>query len=154
MTRYVLARRLFLLILPFALAGAVAISGAPPVGAVAVGGAHLAGAVALGGVRAAGAQEPTRHELVIKVKKYQFSQTRIEVAQGDVIKVTLIAEDVPHSFTVDEYRIAKRAVPGKPVTFEFRAERAGAFPFYCNLTSEVAGCKDTRGVLVVSARRP
>ena len=132
MTPQVLARRLFGLILPLALAGAVAVSARPP----------------------AAVQESARHELVITVKKYQFSPTRIEVAQGDVLKVTLIAEDVPHSFTVDEYRIAKRAAPGKPVTFEFRADRAGRFPFYCNLTSDDAGCKETRGELIVSARRP
>ena len=132
MTPQVLIRRLLVLILPLALAGAVAVSGTRP----------------------ADAQEPARHELVIKVKKYQFSQTRIDVALGDVVKVTLVAEDVPHSFTVDGYRIAKRAAPGKPVTFEFRADRAGTFPFYCNLTSDDAGCKDTRGELIVSARRP
>jgi heme/copper-type cytochrome/quinol oxidase subunit 2 len=131
MTPQVLARGLLVLILPLSLAAAVAVSGTRP----------------------ADAQESARLELVIKVKKYHFSQTRIEVAQGDVLKITLIAEDVPHSFTVDEYRIAKRASPGKPVTFEFRADRAGTFPFYCNLTSEDAGCKDTRGELIVSARR-
>ena len=132
MTPQVLARGLLVLILPLSLAAAVAVSGTRP----------------------ADAQESARLELVIKVKKYHFSQTRIEVAQGDVLKVTLIAEDVPHSFTVDEYRIAKRAAPGKPVTFEFRADRAGRFPFYCNLTSDDAGCKETRGELIVSARRP
>ena len=132
MTPEVLARRLLVLVLPLALAGAVAVSARPP----------------------AAAQEPDRHVLVIKVKKYQFSPTRIEVAQGDVVKITLIAEDVPHSFTVDEYRIAKRAAPGTDVTFEFRADRAGRFPFYCNLTTDDAGCKETRGELIVSARRP
>jgi heme/copper-type cytochrome/quinol oxidase subunit 2 len=131
MTSQVLARRLLALIVPLALAGAVAV----------------------GGTRAADAQDPARHVLVIKVKKHQFSQTRIEVAQGDVIKVTLEAEDVPHSFTIDAYRIAKRASPGKPITFEFQADRAGTFPFYCNLTSEDADCKNTRGELIVTARQ-
>ncbi|MCX6542956.1 MAG: cupredoxin domain-containing protein [Acidobacteria bacterium] len=132
MTLHVLARRILVLIVPLA----------------------VAAAVIAGGARPADAQEPARHVLVIKVRKYQFSVPRIEVAQGDVVQVTLVAEDVPHSFTVDEYRIAKRASPGKPVTFEFRADRAGTFPFYCNLTSDDAGCKQTRGQLIVSARRP
>ena len=113
--------------------------------------------LALGGMaggvtaRLSARQEPTRHELTLKAKKYQFSQTRIEVAQGDVIKITLVAEDIPHSFAIDAYRIAKRAVPGKPVTFEFRADRIGTFPFYCNLTAD-GGCKDMRGELVVVVR--
>ena len=108
----------------------------------------LAGGVT---VRLSARQEPTRHELTLKAKKYQFSQTRIEVAQGDVIKITLVAEDIPHSFAIDAYRIAKRAVPGKPVTFEFRADHAGTFPFYCDLTAD-EGCKDMRGQLVVVVR--
>ncbi len=132
MTRQVLARRLFLLVITLSVVAAVTV----------------------GVTRAVDAQEPARHELVIKVKKHQFSQTRIEVFQGDVVKITLIAEDVPHSFTVDQYRIAKRAAPGKPVTFEFRADRAGTFPYYCNLTTDDADCKNTRGELIVSARIP
>ena len=44
------------------------------------------------------------------------------------------------------------ASPGKTsVTFEFRADQAGTFPFYCNLTTD-AGCKDMRGVLDRPAR--
>ena len=31
------------------------------------------------------------------------------------------AADIPHSFTIDEYRIAKRAGTGQTVTFEFRS---------------------------------
>ena len=113
-----------------------------------------AGAVTFVETPSAIAQEPARHEFTIKVKKHEFSQTRIEVAQGDIVRITLVAEDVPHSFTVDAYRIAKRAAPGKDVTFEFRADRAGTFPFYCNLTNDDPGCKKTRGELIVSARRP
>jgi heme/copper-type cytochrome/quinol oxidase subunit 2 len=99
------------------------------------------------------AQEQGRRELVVTAQRYKFSQPRIEVALDDVVKITLVAEDIPHSFTVDEYRIAKRAAPGKPVTFEFRADRAGTFPFYCNLTID-DGCREMRGELVVTPRRP
>lgn len=99
------------------------------------------------------AQEQTRHEIILNAKRYEFSQARIEVAANDVVKITLVAEDIPHTFTIDEYRISKRAAPGRPVTFEFRADRAGSFPFYCNLTTE-DGCREMRGTLVVTPRRP
>src|SRR5438552_7761712 len=42
--------------------------------------------------------------------------------------------------------------PGQPVTFEFRADRPGTFPFYCNLQIE-DGCRQMRGQLVVRPRR-
>ena len=99
------------------------------------------------------AQEQGRRDITLTAKKYSFSESRIEVAVNDVLRITLVAEDIPHSFTVDEYRIAKRAAPGKPVTFEFRADRAGTFPFYCNLTID-DGCRGMRGELVVTPRRP
>ncbi len=99
------------------------------------------------------AQEQGRREITLTAKRYEFSQTRIEVAANDVVKITLVAEDIPHSFTIDEYRISKRAAPGRPVTFEFRADKAGTFPFYCNLTID-EGCRQMRGELVVISRRP
>jgi heme/copper-type cytochrome/quinol oxidase subunit 2 len=39
------------------------------------------------------------------------------------------------------------------VTFEFRADKTGAFTFYCNLTVE-DGCRQMRGELVVTPRHP
>lgn len=99
------------------------------------------------------AQEQGRHELTVTAKRYAFSPARIEVTANDVVKITLVAEDIPHTFTIDEYRISKRAAPGRPVTFEFRADRAGAFTYYCNLTIE-DGCRQMRGELIVTPRRP
>ena len=107
----------------------------------------------LGACGAALAQQQDRREITLTAKKFAFSEPRIEVAVNDVVRITLVAEDIPHSFTIDEYRIAKRAAPGKPVTFEFRADRAGTFPFYCNLTID-DGCREMRGELIVTSRRP
>jgi heme/copper-type cytochrome/quinol oxidase subunit 2 len=111
----------------------------------------FAAAVCSGG--SAAAQDQGRHEIEITAKRYEFSRSRIEVMANDVVKITLVAEDIPHTFTIDEYRISKRAAPGRPVTFEFRADRAGTFPFYCNLTND-EGCRRMRGELVVTPRRP
>ena len=110
-------------------------------------------AAAAGSVVAMLAQEQGRHEITLTAKRYAFSQPRIEVAANDVVKITLVAEDIPHSFTIDEYRISKRAAPGRSVTFEFRADKAGTFPFFCNLTID-DGCREMRGELVVTPRRP
>ena len=40
----------------------------------------------------------------------------------------------------------------KPITFEFRADQAGTFPFYCNLQID-DGCRQMRGELVVKPRK-
>jgi cytochrome c oxidase subunit II len=96
-------------------------------------------------------QAPNRREFTIVAKDYQYSPTRIEVMQDDLVKLTLRSEGIAHSFTIDEYRIAKRVPAGGSTTFEFQADRAGTFPFYCALTSE-AGHRMMHGELVVRAR--
>jgi heme/copper-type cytochrome/quinol oxidase subunit 2 len=55
---------------------------------------------------------------------------------------------MPHSFTLDGYRIAKRAGAGQSVVFEFRADRAGEHAFYCNLAQDDR-CRQMKGKLVV-----
>jgi len=41
------------------------------------------------------------------------SARRIEVRQGDILRLTLIAEEFAYSFAIDEYRIEKRVAPGR-----------------------------------------
>ena len=96
------------------------------------------------------APRPTqgRREFTVDAKKYKFAPARIEVDEGDLVRITLVAGDIPHSFTIDDYRIAKRSEPGKPVTFEFLADRAGTFKFYCNLMID-DGCRKMAGEMVV-----
>lgn len=96
-------------------------------------------------------QAPERRTIEVHARRYTFDPSRIEVRENDVVRIVLTAEDIPHSFTIDEYRIAKRAAPGHPVVFEFRADQVGTFTFYCNLTAD-EGCKKMRGEFVVTPR--
>lgn len=96
-------------------------------------------------------QAPNRPDFTIVAKEFHFAPDRIEVTQDDVVKLTIKSEDLAHSFSIDEYRIVKRVPAGGSTTFEFRADRAGSFPFYCNLTSE-SGHSQMRGTLVVRAK--
>lgn len=96
-------------------------------------------------------QAPNRPEFTIVAKDFHFSPERIEVTQDDLVKITVRSEDVAHSFAIDEYRIVKRVPAGGSTTFEFRADRAGTFRFYCNLTSE-GGHSQMHGELVVRSK--
>lgn len=118
--------------------------------------AALVGAAAFGTVvrgRIAAAQDPVPavRPWLITASRYKFVPARIEVSENDVVKIELRTEDIPHSLTIEAYRIAKRVNPGNPVTFEFRADQPGTFPFYCSLQIE-DGCRQMRGQLVVRAR--
>ena len=87
-------------------------------------------------------------EVSVRADNYAFSPSRIEVQKDEIVKVTFTAVDIPHSFTIDGYRISKRAAAGQTVTFEFRADRTGPFPFYCNLSQDDR-CKQMHGELTV-----
>ena len=93
-------------------------------------------------------QQTPHHEFSVSARRYAFDPTSLEVHSGDLVKITLRSEDIPHSFVVDAYRISKRVGPGGTVTFEFHADRAGTFPYYCSLTIE-DGCREMKGQLVV-----
>ena len=96
-------------------------------------------------------QAPNRREFTIVAKEFHYTPERIEVMQDDLVKLTVRSEDIAHSFTIDEYRIVKRVPAGGATTFEFQADRAGTFPFYCTLTSD-PGHKMMHGELVVRAK--
>ncbi len=98
-----------------------------------------------------GEEQSTTREFTIHASKYAFDPDRIEVQKDDLVKITFHADDIPHSFTLDAYRISKRAAPGSPVVFEFRADRVGRFPYRCSLTID-EGCSEMRGELIVYAR--
>ena len=84
----------------------------------------------------------------IVARKYAFAPVRLEVAQDDLVTVTMTSADIAHSFTIDQYRIAKRAGAGQTVVFEFRADQAGTHRFYCNLTQDDR-CRRMEGQLIV-----
>ena len=96
-------------------------------------------------------QAPNRPEFTIVAKDFHYAPERITVMQDDLVKVTVRSDDIAHSFTIDEYRIVKRVPAGGSTTFEFRADRAGTFRFYCNLTSE-GGHAQMHGELVVRSK--
>jgi cytochrome c oxidase subunit 2 len=113
----------------------------------------LAAMTLVAGRAAAQQHEPaTTQRISVSAGKYAFTPNRIDVAVDDLVRIELRTVDIAHSMTIDGYRISKRVSPGAPVTFEFRADREGTFPFYCNLQID-EGCRQMRGELVVRPRR-
>jgi heme/copper-type cytochrome/quinol oxidase subunit 2 len=100
---------------------------------------------------ARGAGGAQQREFKVQGRDFSFAPARIEVTQDDLVKVTFHAVDIAHSFTIDSYRISKRAGAGQSVTFEFHASQPGTFPFYCNLSLDDR-CRQMHGELVVHGR--
>jgi len=94
------------------------------------------------------AAQGTTREFTITGDQFAFKPIRIEVQKDDLVKITFTAKDIAHSFTIDQYRIAKRAAAGQTVVFEFRADQVGTHRFYCNLTQDDR-CRKMEGELIV-----
>lgn len=93
-------------------------------------------------------EAPGRRTFTVVARKFTFDPEVIDVRRNDVVRLTISSPDIAHSFTVDAYRIQKRIPPGGSVTFEFRADEVGRFPFYCSMRAE-AGCQEMQGELIV-----
>jgi heme/copper-type cytochrome/quinol oxidase subunit 2 len=108
-----------------------------------------------------GADVGAQHDrnVVVSAYKYGFrvegsATPEIHVMLDDLVRITFATEDIPHNFTIDDapYRIMRRAAPGRPVVFEFRADKAGRFPFKCTLAIDDR-CREMQGWLVVEEPR-
>ena len=108
---------------------------------LAVGGAAV---LCLGVWRRRADRGPGQRDFSVSAHKYSYKvegsgTPEIRVQEGDIVRITFSADDIPHSFTIvddDHYRIMRRAEPGKPVTFEFLADKAGRFTFQCTLRTD------------------
>lgn len=119
--------------------------------------AVLAAVVATGVTLAA----QSRRDFDVVARKYAYrvegnNTPVIRVSQNDLVHITLSTEDIAHSFTIEDkdgsqYRIMRRAEPGRPVSFDFRADTPGTFRFFCSLTIDEK-CRDMQGTLIVEKK--
>jgi heme/copper-type cytochrome/quinol oxidase subunit 2 len=93
-------------------------------------------------------QAPNRREFSITARDYRFTPDRLDVTQDDLVKLTVESADVTYSFTIDAYRLSRRVPAGAKTVIEFRADQAGTFDFYSNMT----GHDKMRGQMVVRRR--
>jgi cytochrome c oxidase subunit 2 len=97
------------------------------------------------------AKEAAVMEFTVIAEKYKFTPERIEVNQGDRVRITVKSVDSSHGWEVKDLDLdllAKKG--GEPETQEFVADRAGTFTITC---SEYCGRghKTMKGTLVVKA---
>jgi cytochrome c oxidase subunit 2 len=119
--------------------------------------AVLGAALVLCVAGAVGLTAQAKRDFEVAARKFRFTVSgtdaqEIRVSQDDLVRITLSAVDIPHSFTLPEYRIQKRVEPGRDVMFEFRAEKVGRFEFYCSLTNDSCRERGMVGALIVVAR--
>ncbi|OEH85061.1 hypothetical protein BHU72_05475 [Desulfuribacillus stibiiarsenatis] len=72
-------------------------------------------------------------KITVHAKQYEFVPNKINVKQGDRVKITLIADDVTHGLFIDGYDIKAYDQPKDPEVgiIEFVADKTGNFTFRC-----------------------
>ncbi len=99
--------------------------------------------------------DPQDEPRIIEVvaRRFAFEPARIEVTEGERIRLVVTSADGVHGVGIKKFRVEK-TVPrgGKPITIDFVASAAGEFPLLC---SEYCGDghEDMKGMLVVAARQ-
>lgn len=92
------------------------------------------------------------HTIEIVAKRFGFEPSRIEVTEGERVRLVVKSGDGVHGVEIKKFKVNKK-VPrgGEPVTIEFVASTAGEFPILC---SEYCGDghEDMKGMLVVVAK--
>ena len=89
----------------------------------------------------------------VVAKRFAFEPARIEVTEGERIRLVVTSADGVHGIGIKKFRVEK-TVPrgGTPITIDFVASAPGEFPVLC---SEYCGDghEEMKGMLVVSARK-
>ena len=91
-------------------------------------------------------------EFHVTAKRFEFDPARLEVTQGDTVRIVITSADGKHGFGIKELDV-KTEVPktGEPATIEFVAEEAGEFEITCTKWCG-KGHKRMKGLLVVKPR--
>jgi cytochrome c oxidase subunit 2 len=90
----------------------------------------------------------------VTAKRFAFEPARIDVREGERIRLVLKSADGVHGIEIKKFKVNKK-IPrgGEAVTIEFVANAPGQFPILC---SEYCGNDHDamKGMLVVEAKAP
>lgn len=99
------------------------------------------------------AQAPEPRVVEVVAKRFAFEPTRIEVSEGETVRIMVRSADGVHGFGIKKFKVAEE-IPrgGQPVVIEFTANAVGDFEILC---SEYCGKghEEMKGRLVVRARK-
>ena len=92
-------------------------------------------------------------EIPVVAKRFSFEPARVEVTEGERIRLVVTSEDGVHGLEIKKFRVNKKIPRGrdKVTTIDFVASAPGEYPIVC---SEYCGegHEDMKGTLVVAAK--
>jgi cytochrome c oxidase subunit 2 len=118
----------------------------------AAGTALLLGAAAMSHAQQDPAAASAPREIPVVARRFTFEPARVEVTEGERIRLVVSSADGVHGVEIKKFRVNKK-VPrgGEKVTIDFVASTPGEYPILC---SEYCGNghEEMKGSLVVAAK--
>lgn len=76
---------------------------------------------------------PAARRVDLEAFQYGFAPATIRANVGEPIELVLRTRDVAHSFAIEEFDLNATILPGQEARLTFTPERAGRFPFGCDV---------------------
>ena len=91
-------------------------------------------------------------ERVVKVsaRKFAFTPNEIVLRKDEPVTLEFVTEDVFMGFNAPEFKVRMDIVPGKTMRLRFTPDKAGTFPFLCDVFCG-DGHETMSGKLIVTA---
>ena len=100
------------------------------------------------GARALAAEASPPRVIKITAKKFEYSPSEVHIRKGEHVVLELTSLDRKHGFKLPELGIRADVPPGGTARVEVTAEKAGRFPFACDVFCG-DGHEDMAGTLIV-----
>jgi cytochrome c oxidase subunit 2 len=98
------------------------------------------------GIRAQGAPRV----IAVVAKKFTYDPDEIHLKLGEAVALELKSLDVVMGFNCPDFKLRTDILPGRVTRLELTADRAGSFPFFCDVFCG-SGHEDMNGAFIVEA---
>jgi heme/copper-type cytochrome/quinol oxidase subunit 2 len=77
---------------------------------------------------------PVERTFQIEASQFAYTPAVLSVNPGDQVTIELLATDVVHGLSIDDYKLETTSDPGQTARLTFVADRQGSFRFRCTVT--------------------
>jgi cytochrome c oxidase subunit II len=110
----------------------------------------VAGIASLASLMVGGAAVGQKARVIpVKVRRFAFTPSRIELTKGEPVIFELTTEDIFMGMNIPDFGVRSDIVPGKTMTLALTPDKAGTFTFLCDVFCG-DGHESMSGTLVVT----
>jgi cytochrome c oxidase subunit II len=92
----------------------------------------------------------TPRVIAVTAKKFTYDPNEIHLKVGEAVVIELTSLDVVMGFNCPDFKVRSDVPPGKVTRVELKPDKAGTFPFFCDVFCG-SGHEDMNGTFIVAA---